>query len=196
MRCIDLSIMQYSAFLSKGVSREPTAQPNPRRLRMLIKCHIKARRLFARGFQGWRITECHIFNFFKYPLAKAAKRSNGLPFPRVILCFSTFSQHSTVISLLKNLKCVIASSKILYTFRLHFFLLCFLSFALSGARTKTLPINGKLNAAWFLVVLRVAVTSAKNHKHQRRKRQSVTAKREKSQTPKVLTAILILPNLT
>ena len=36
----------------------------------------------------------------------------------------------------------------------------------------------------------VAVISAKNHK-----RQSVTAKREKSQTPKVLTAILILPNL-
>jgi len=35
----------------------------------------------------------------------------------------------------------------------------------------------------------VAVISAKNHKRQRRKRQSVTAKREKSQTPKVLTAI-------
>ena len=34
------------------------------------------------------------------------------------------------------------------------------------------------------------------HKRQRRKRQSVTAKREKSQTPKVLTAILTLPNLT
>jgi len=29
--------------------------------------------------------------------------------------------------------------------------------------------------------------SAKNHKRQRRKRQSVTAKREKPQTPKVLT---------
>jgi len=43
---------------------------------------------------------------------------------------------------------------------------------------------------------RVAVTSAKNHKRQRRKRQSVTAKREKSQTPKVLTAVLTLPNLT
>ena len=42
----------------------------------------------------------------------------------------------------------------------------------------------------------VAVKSAKNHKRQRRKRQSVTAKREKSQTPKVLTAILTLPNLT
>jgi len=42
----------------------------------------------------------------------------------------------------------------------------------------------------------VAVISAKNHKRQRRKRQSVTAKREKSQTPKVLTAILTLPNLT
>jgi len=43
---------------------------------------------------------------------------------------------------------------------------------------------------------RVSVISAKNHKHQRRKRQSLTAKREKSQTPKVLTAILTLPNLT
>jgi len=43
---------------------------------------------------------------------------------------------------------------------------------------------------------RVAVISAKNHKRQGRKRQSVTAKREKSQTPKVLTAILTLPNLT
>jgi len=43
---------------------------------------------------------------------------------------------------------------------------------------------------------RVAVISAENHKRQRRKRQSVTAKREKSQTPKVLTAILTLPNLT
>jgi len=43
---------------------------------------------------------------------------------------------------------------------------------------------------------RVAVTSAKNHKRQRRKRQSVTAKREKSQTPKVLSALLTLPNLT
>ena len=42
----------------------------------------------------------------------------------------------------------------------------------------------------------VAVISAKNHKRQCRKRQSVTAKREKSQTPKVLPAILTLPNLT
>jgi len=42
----------------------------------------------------------------------------------------------------------------------------------------------------------VAVISAKNHKRQRRKRQSVTAEREESQTPKVLTAILTLPNLT
>ena len=46
----------------------------------------------------------------------------------------------------------------------------------------------KLNAC---LNLRVAVISAKNHK-----RQSVTAKREKSQTPKVLTAILTVPNLT
>jgi len=38
--------------------------------------------------------------------------------------------------------------------------------------------------------------SAKNHKRQRRKRESVTAKWEKSQTPKFLTAILTLPNLT
>jgi len=45
-------------------------------------------------------------------------------------------------------------------------------------------------------MIRVAVISAKNHKRQRRKRKSVTAKREKSQTPKVLTAILTLPNLT
>jgi len=36
----------------------------------------------------------------------------------------------------------------------------------------------------------VADISAKNHKRQRRKRQSVTANWEKSQTPKVLTAIL------
>ena len=43
---------------------------------------------------------------------------------------------------------------------------------------------------------RIAVISAKNHKRQLRKRQSVTAKREKSQTPKVLTSILTLPNLT
>jgi len=43
---------------------------------------------------------------------------------------------------------------------------------------------------------RVAVISAKNHTRQRRKRQSVTANREKSQTPKVLTAILTVPNLT
>jgi len=43
---------------------------------------------------------------------------------------------------------------------------------------------------------RLAVISAKNHKRQRGKRQSVTAKRGKLQTPKVLTAILTLPNLT
>jgi len=48
----------------------------------------------------------------------------------------------------------------------------------------------------FYPLVRVAVISAKNHKRQRRKRQSVTAKREKSQTPKILTAILTLPNLT
>jgi len=44
---------------------------------------------------------------------------------------------------------------------------------------------------------RVAVIGAKNHKRQRRKkRQSVTANWEKSQTPKSLNAILTLPNLT
>jgi len=43
---------------------------------------------------------------------------------------------------------------------------------------------------------RVAVIDAKNHKRQRHKRQSVTTKREKSQTPKFLTAILTLPSLT
>jgi len=37
---------------------------------------------------------------------------------------------------------------------------------------------------------REANISAKTHKRQRCKRQSVTAKQEKSQTPKVLTAIL------
>ena len=42
----------------------------------------------------------------------------------------------------------------------------------------------------------VGVISAKKHKRQRRERQSVTAKREKSQTPKVVAAILTLPNLT
>jgi len=46
------------------------------------------------------------------------------------------------------------------------------------------------------VLRRVVFISAKNHKRQRRKRQSVTAKREKSQTPKFLTATLTLPNLT
>jgi len=39
---------------------------------------------------------------------------------------------------------------------------------------------------------RVAVISAKNQKRQRRKRQSVTANWEKTQKPKVLTAILTL----
>ena len=44
--------------------------------------------------------------------------------------------------------------------------------------------------------LGVAVISAKNHKRQRCKRQSVTAKREKSQTPNFITAIQTSPNLT
>jgi len=46
-------------------------------------------------------------------------------------------------------------------------------------------------------VLGVAVMSAKNHKRQHRKRRSVTtANREKSQTPKFVTANLTEPNLT
>jgi len=45
-------------------------------------------------------------------------------------------------------------------------------------------------------VIRVAVINAKNHKRQRRKRQSVTANREKSQTPKFKTAVQTSPNLT
>ena len=46
------------------------------------------------------------------------------------------------------------------------------------------------------VVRKGSCNKRQNHKHQRRKRQSVTAKREKPQTPKLLTAILTLPNLT
>ena len=42
----------------------------------------------------------------------------------------------------------------------------------------------------------VAVISAEKHKRQRRERQSVTAKRQKAQTPKFSTAILTLPNMT
>jgi len=41
------------------------------------------------------------------------------------------------------------------------------------------PKNGALSCT-----TQGAFDSAKNHKHQRRKRQSATAKREKSQTPK------------
>jgi len=56
--------------------------------------------------------------------------------------------------------------------------------------------KGCLDSFFFLFLFFwVAVISAKNQKCQRRKRQSVTAKREKSQTPKVLTAIVTLPNL-
>jgi len=68
---------------------------------------------------------------------------------------------------------------------------------MSGNRQEkprlALKVQGKL---WDVKKIRVAVISAKNHKRQRRKRQSVTAKQEKSRTPKVLTAILTLPNLT
>jgi len=45
-------------------------------------------------------------------------------------------------------------------------------------------------------LLKEALILGSCHKRQRRKRQSLTAKREKSQTPKVLTAIPTLPNLT
>jgi len=40
-----------------------------------------------------------------------------------------------------------------------------------------------------LVVLLGSCINAKKHKRQRRKRQSVTAKREKSQTPSFITAL-------
>ena len=63
---------------------------------------------------------------------------------------------------------------------------------------KSIPTQTHTRTAFFIPLLGgemcfplwVAVISAKNHKRQRCKRQSVTAKREKSQTPKVLTAIL------
>jgi len=68
----------------------------------------------------------------------------------------------------------------------------------------SIPVHINLKIAAFLYGMArkgkrkfwVAVISAKNHKRQRRKRQSVTAKREKSQTPKVLATILTLPNQT
>jgi len=56
--------------------------------------------------------------------------------------------------------------------------------------------NAGIDELIQLETLWVAVISAKNHKRQRRKRQSVTTKQEKSQTPKVLTSILTLLNLT
>jgi len=49
--------------------------------------------------------------------------------------------------------------------------------------------NFLLTPRKFLFIKWVSVISAKNHKRQRRKRPSVTAKREKSQTPKVLNRI-------
>ena len=66
----------------------------------------------------------------------------------------------------------------------------------TSTRQFYLESEKKLLAAPPWVIHRVAVISAKNHKRQRRERQSVTANREKAQTPKVLTAILTLPNLT
>jgi len=76
-----------------------------------------------------------------------------------------------------------------------------LSAFISSVEKNTLHVV-ELSKRTFLFFLksnyleRVAVISAKNLKRQRRKRQSVTAKREKSQTPQVLTAVLTLPNLT
>jgi len=61
----------------------------------------------------------------------------------------------------------------------------FFPFYLSKVWLEGLQISYSLNK-----MKRVAVISDKNHTRQRRKRQSETAKREKSQTPKVLTAIL------
>jgi len=69
-----------------------------------------------------------------------------------------------------------------------------------GPQQRELPerplLSILLNSKLLTLHYRVAVISAKNHKRQRRKRQSVTAKRGKSQTPKVLNPILTLPNLT
>jgi len=61
---------------------------------------------------------------------------------------------------------------------------------------RKVVVNRRIKKRIEIPKKRVAVISAKNPKRQRRKRQSVTAKREKSQTPKVLTAILTLPNLS
>jgi len=66
----------------------------------------------------------------------------------------------------------------------------------AGSRVRITALSGLTNvrisgrALYFFRNCRVALISAKNYKRQRRKRQSVTAKREKLQTPKVLTAIL------
>ena len=55
---------------------------------------------------------------------------------------------------------------------------------LSVQRHSFLIQEGGPTESW--VWIRMAFDSAKNHKRQRRKRQSVTAKRAKSQTPKFL----------
>ena len=60
-----------------------------------------------------------------------------------------------------------------------------------GNKYHVSTFEGALDSSVNVFKERLAVISAKNHE-----RQSVTAKREKSQTPKVLTAILALPNLT
>ena len=94
------------------------------------------------------------------------------------------SMHSTVVGVVEKVLRESVSDKLRwYSWLLEDFPSAFTSCGQSVCRySKTMD--------W------VAVISAKNHKRQRRKRQSVTAKREKSQTPKVLTAILTLPNLT
>jgi len=85
--------------------------------------------------------------------------------------------------------------------RLHFFVSHISAFQTAHYKKKQRKVTSTLLymqsfSVWSSKKEGVAVISAKNHKRQRRKRQSITAKREKSQTPKVLTAILTLPNLT
>jgi len=57
-----------------------------------------------------------------------------------------------------------------------------------GFACNTTPVRSRYCAlsptSWLRSKTRGSFNSAKNHKRQRRKRQSVTAKREKSQTPK------------
>jgi len=98
-----------------------------------------------------------------------------------------------------DLKVKLDKSVIRLILGIHFFSLIssLLIWSLIGLALKIIKLRSTcLTFKLKTGVGRVAVLSAKNHKRQRRKRQSVAAKREKSQTPKVLTAILTLPNLT